>query len=215
LWILDTSQWTDWLSKKSRFLWIHGIPGAGKTVLASFLFQRLPYTCPAVYYYCYFGHNQNEASPFLRWILSQICRRIVQMPEILARLNHSGVAPRVSDILDALEHVLSLTDGAYVVLDAVDESLEPRTEMLNTIKVLATEPRFHKLQLLATSREYLDIETVLKDISTHIAMDVNFVEHDIRVYVRKELGSNRRISKWPDTLRDEVTEALAKGSKGM
>jgi hypothetical protein len=117
------------------------------------------------------------------------------MPEILARLNHSGVAPRVSDLLDALEHVLSLTDSAYVALDAVDESLEPRTEMLNTIKALATEPRFHKFQLLATSREYLDIETVLKDVSTHIVMDANFVEQDIRGYVRKELGSNRRFSK--------------------
>src|ERR1700709_1340937 len=72
-WLLTSQAWSDWLRCKSKPLWIHGIPGGGKTVLASFLFdkaskkkQENPKNVAAVYYYCYFGHSQDETDPFLR-----------------------------------------------------------------------------------------------------------------------------------------------------
>ncbi|KAF2449270.1 hypothetical protein P171DRAFT_480367 [Karstenula rhodostoma CBS 690.94] len=84
-WMLRTPEWPLWIEGKHRCLWIHGIPGAGKSILASYLAEKIENYCTAsssgssklghAYYYCYFGHNQDEASHFLRWIIGQLCRQ--------------------------------------------------------------------------------------------------------------------------------------------
>jgi hypothetical protein len=87
-WMLRSPKWTNWLDAQDRCLWIHGIPGAGKTILASFLIEQIKKRCHQLpngkyiysYYYCYFGHDQDEATPFLRWIVCQLCRQIDVMP---------------------------------------------------------------------------------------------------------------------------------------
>lgn len=47
-WMTDSTLWRDWLQGGSasvggcrRFMWIHGLPGTGKTILASFLIDKL------------------------------------------------------------------------------------------------------------------------------------------------------------------------------
>lgn len=72
-WILKSLYWRDWLDARLTSLWIHGIPGAGKTVLLSSLIERIEEYCDtdnntkraSAYYYCYFGHHQDESTPLL------------------------------------------------------------------------------------------------------------------------------------------------------
>ncbi|KAB5576232.1 hypothetical protein GE09DRAFT_1185021 [Coniochaeta sp. 2T2.1] len=46
-WLLRLPQWNEWLHRpdSTQLLWLHGIPGAGKTVLASFLIEVLKDHC--------------------------------------------------------------------------------------------------------------------------------------------------------------------------
>lgn len=219
--MLRSEEWNDWLRKKIRFIWIHGIPGAGKTVLASFLSQNIPEISKSsrpsgsIYYYCYFAHNQDETAPFLRWVISQLCRQTSHVPASVLSIHDTGREPSTHHLLASLEEILAFFEDVYVVIDAVDESREPRTEMLSVLKTLATNPRFERIQLLATSREYFDIESVLSTISVPVSMKIGLVEKDIRTYVHSALRSNHRFSKWPDTLQDEVENALAVRAKGM
>jgi hypothetical protein len=196
-------------------LWIHAIPGAGKTVLASFLFQNLPGPHKSAYYYCYFGHNQDEAAPFLRWIISQLCRQNGDIPDTLRDLYDTGRDLTIEQLFTALEDVLSSVDVAYIILDAVDESMEPRTDLLNVLKALATDGRFEKVQLLATSREYLEIQSVLRDISIAVSIKADLIKSDILIRVQSELQSSRRFGRWPAYLREEVAAVLSNGAKGM
>ncbi|ENH64983.1 hypothetical protein FOC1_g10000519 [Fusarium oxysporum f. sp. cubense race 1] len=65
----------NWLALSVRCLWVHGIPGSGKTILTSWLIETVKDQCKKVstvnapctsaYYYCYFSHHQDEAAPFL------------------------------------------------------------------------------------------------------------------------------------------------------
>src|SRR5690606_11199366 len=81
-WVFRCSEWKSWLKKDTPTLWISGIPGAGKTVLVSHLIERVKAYCESrpkyacVYYYCFYGHAQDEAAPFLRWVLLELCRNI-------------------------------------------------------------------------------------------------------------------------------------------
>jgi hypothetical protein len=77
------------------------------------------------------------------------------------------------------------------------------------------DARFHKVQLLATSRRYIDIENNMQEISIPVSMSNPLVDEDIRLYVRAKVDTNPKLKRWPLHLKDEVVEALSNGAKGM
>ncbi|KAK5241369.1 hypothetical protein LTS06_012121, partial [Exophiala xenobiotica] len=46
-WVSRSSDWDDWINTRIRSLWIHGIPGAGKTVLAAHIIETILRICEA------------------------------------------------------------------------------------------------------------------------------------------------------------------------
>ncbi|KAF4419067.1 Vegetative incompatibility HET-E-1 [Fusarium acutatum] len=223
-WMIRSQYWTDWLASIVRCLWVHGIPGAGKTILASWLIQNIQDHCKRVstenspctsaYYYCYFGHHQDEAAPFLRWVITQLSRRA----EIISTLMHDffkrGGEPSIHELLEALEEILQVFNCVYIVIDAVDEC-DPRDELLELIQTLVTDRRFSNLQILVMSRKYIDIERVMKKISVSVLMSNELVEEDIRLHVRSIIRSNMKFQCWPDDLLIEVEDAISTQAKGM
>ncbi|GAB1310617.1 NACHT domain-containing protein [Madurella fahalii] len=225
-WLFRSPVWTSWLEEKTRCIWIHGIPGAGKTIFASHLIETVKMYCAAaqkdcawpritcVYYYCYFGHGQDEAIPFLKWVLSQLCRQLDRVPESLHQLYRLGGEPSLSSLLDVLEELMEDFDKVYIFLDAVDESM-PREDLLRVLRDFATDSRFDKLRILATSREYIDIETVMMDISAPISMRNPLLDQDIAIFVQSQLAKHPKLSRWPVETRTQAMEALAAKAKGM
>ena len=164
-WIFRTSEWKAWFNGDQRFLWIHGIPGAGKTVLISHVIehanrlldnerhfnkvQNSQEITPegqsiVIYYYCYYGHSQDEAIPFLKWLIARLCRQRDCIPEFLQNLYTQHTEPNSSDYLRALEYSLEHYKVAYVFVDAVDES-DQRHNLLRVLQDLAGDPRFQRI----------------------------------------------------------------------
>ena len=167
-----------------------------------------------VYYYCYYGHGQDETLPFLRWLVNQLCRQANVVPGSVYKMFKYGGEPSLVELLNALEEVLQKLETAYVIVDAVDES-NPREDLLKVFRDLAADLRFAKIQLLASSREYIDIERAMNDFSVSLSMANDFVQDDIRILVRHKLVSNPKFTRWPQDLLDEVEEAVSIGAKGM
>ncbi|KAF1850095.1 uncharacterized protein K460DRAFT_300801, partial [Cucurbitaria berberidis CBS 394.84] len=223
-WMLRTPQWPLWIEGKYRCLWIHGIPGAGKSILASHLAEEIEKHCASsstdsarfghAYYYCYFGHNQDEASHFLRWIIVEISRQSTKVPEDLQIMYKSGKTPNLSSLLSILHSIIKGFERVFIVLDAVDESM-PRADLLRVIRDLSTDARFSSIGLLVTSREYIDIEQVLEGCSIPITMSNPFVEEDIGTLVHSTVQSDPRYQRWPDDLRRELQATIPKKAKGM
>jgi Cdc6-like AAA superfamily ATPase len=190
-WMLRSPEWKSWLNGKHRCLYIHGIPGAGKTVLVSYLIETVRQHCNKskdkmttfVYYYCYFGHNQDEMKPFLRWLINQLCRQADFLPEAVHKMFRRGGEPSSQELLIALELILDKWNIVYVFVDALDES-NLREDLVNTMVELVTNPRFEKLQLLASSREYSSIKIPMQKVSQPVSMSNPFLEEDIRRRVR-------------------------------
>lgn len=110
-----------------------------------------------VYYYCYFAHNQDEAKPFLKWLIARLCREAGGIPTFVYDLNRHGTEPSSKALLDAVAALLVSFETVYVAVDAIDES-SSRNNLLQTLQTLSTDQKFQKLQLVASSRDYIDIE---------------------------------------------------------
>lgn len=220
-WLFRSPEWESWLEEKSRCLWIHGIPGAGKTIFASHLIEAVKDHCysrgpkyACVYYYCYFGHSQDETAPLLRWILLELCRQLGRIPLAVHELYRRGGKPTPRNLLLALEKVVQAFDRIFILVDAVDESLD-RENLLRVLQDLGADARFENLRMLVTSREYIDIEDAVRDISTPVSMRNPLVDEDITLYVQSKLNSHPRLKRWPSQTRKEVLEALSTQANGM
>ncbi|KAH6624038.1 hypothetical protein B0J18DRAFT_166753 [Chaetomium sp. MPI-SDFR-AT-0129] len=223
-WIFGSNEWKAWADGPEgtrRLLWIHGIPGAGKTVLASGMVEKVKgfdagdrtKKTAAAYYYCHHGRNMDEAAPFLKWILSQFCRKSGYIPEGLRELHSSGLEPTTNALLDCLEAVLGQFRRAYIVLDAVDES-SPRQKLLKLLVALGSEQRFSALRLAVTSREYADVESSFQGVSIPLGMDNPGVREDIATFTDSSLKDDP-YKRWPADLRGKVATAVNAKSHGM
>jgi len=219
--VFRASGWDDWINTRIRALWIHGIPGAGKTVLAAHIIETTLRICEAkdkrttcVYYYCYHGHNQDESVPFLRWLVSQLLREADTVPTLAWKAYTGSREPDTALLLDVLHVTLDFFDLVYVAIDALDES-QSRQNLLSVLNVLVTDPRFWKIQLLATSREYSDIKLKMGRFSQSLSMSNCFVEADIRIYVAAKIMAEAKFQRWPSDLRTDVEATLSTGAKGM
>jgi len=219
--VFRTPDWDAWINTRVRALWIHGIPGAGKTILAAHIIEGTLRICEAndkrttcVYYYCYHGHNQDESVPLLRWLVSQLLREADTVPTLAWKAYTRTIVPNTTLLLDILHAILESFDLGYVAIDALDES-QHRHNLLSVFNVLVTDSRFRKIQLLATSREYADIELKMDGVSQSLSMTNCFVEEDIRVYVTAKLIAEAKFQRWPLDLRNDVTAALSTGARGM
>lgn len=221
-WVFKTPQWNDWIDFRDRAVWLHGIPGAGKTVIAAHLIEAIQDICRSnksqicSYYYCYHGHNQDESEPFLRSLVGDLLAEQSgdRVPESIWDRFQRRASLDQALLLDAIGSSLLNVGRVYVVMDAVDES-QNRTHLLSLLRTIATEERFSRIQLLTTSRQYEDIKTTMSHISQPLSMSNPCVEADIRVFVAARIMAEQRFRNWPQGLRTEVQEALAIGAQGM
>ena len=102
----------------------------------------------------------------------------------------------------------------YIAIDAIDES-SCQEDLLQTLRTLATDPKFQRLQLVVSSRDYIEIEKVMLSFSLSISMNNSLVKQDIRHFVHSNLQSNPRFSRWERDLLHEVEGSIIDGAGGM
>ena len=150
----------------------------------------------------------------MRWLINQLCRRADSVPTSVYELYKHGIEPRFEELLAAVEAILKNFNFTYLAIDALDESI-PRDDLLQILKTLATDSRFKRLQLLVSSREYIDIEKVMEKFSVPVSMANPDVEEDIKLHVRSALQANSKFKRWPQDLLDEIGDTLSKDARGM
>lgn len=220
--MLRSPEWASWCAAEHRCLWIHGIPGAGKTILMSHLIEHIARSCDQAaqqnstyaYYYCLYARHQDEDTPFLKWLINRLCREADCVPLYLFEMSKHGADPNGAWLLEALALVLMLFDTVYVAIDAIDESSN-RQNLLESIYVLATDERFTRIRLLTSSRDYIDIEKTMLRCAVSCPMDNPYVVQDLRICVHRALQSNPRFAKWPENLLQRVEEEISITAKGM
>lgn len=137
-WLLSRDKvkaWLDPAMSVAACLWIHGIPGAGKTVLASLLIESCKSIANArtVYFYC--RHGDPRADNFIsmaRSFLDQLSHMessIVDMLYDMATKKDNCFKTR-KETEELLQLCLDAAGTLYIVVDGLDECTEPEQKAI-------------------------------------------------------------------------------------
>ena len=221
-WFLQSEQFVAWLEGRIPSIWVHGIPGAGKTILCSTVIDHVAEFCSpdsrqrhAYFYFDFNDANKRTVTGMLRSILQQLsavnlCPELDRLYQQCGEGNHE---PRLEALVETLVLALSSSDRTFLVLDALDECSE-RDQLLDVIARLLTEP---KVAVLTTSRNERNIAESLQVTVTNITClgHDDGVADDISLHVQKCLQEDKRLKGWPQKIKQEIQEALIDGAHGM
>ncbi|RDL31844.1 Glucanase [Venustampulla echinocandica] len=190
-WICDTSKFEQWQTSENHgSLWIKGVPGAGKSVLAASMVDHLKRVneTPVLYFFFRYIIAANRTSQCLvRDWLSQLLPYSPRLQAILQPLS-SNKLENVSDeqLWEYLLAGLSSVQKAYCVVDALDE-MELDNIFLQRLNSLAGfRPGSVKLLMTSRPKEYL--QSSLRDTAiVHISLESDAVGKDITVFVSHRL----------------------------
>lgn len=226
-WFTGKRVYNDWKTIPGSFIWLHGIPGCGKTILTSTVVEDIREYCgpkqnSAVAYF-YFKANDNSKSShtsMLRSMVKQLFEQSSSGSEALKRL-HSAVRhkqPTAHQLLSTLKEMINGFDETFFILDALDECDE-RYDLLEDLELMC-QWKIHHLHILATSREEEDIKNSLEPLCINngsIPVTAEFVKGDIGALIRDRLQRAKGLSRWRNkpAVKEEIETTLTEKAEGM
>lgn len=213
----------------ASFLWLHGIPGCGKTILSSAILQNVLQHCEGdpgrVVAYFFFDFNdiqKQSAELMVRSVICQLSQQCVTIPASLDTLFSScddgKRQPSLHALLEALQHIMREFPCVYIIFDALDEC-SGRTELMDILKTMSAW-QLENTHMLLTSRKERDIQSSLEIFiyeQSHICLQSERVDKDIQKYVQQRLSNDKDFSRWEKdpTVRQDIETTLVKGAQGM
>jgi hypothetical protein len=222
-WLIESEPMFDsWIEGTNASLWIHAIPGAGKTILCSTIIEHVKMLCGewssrkhAYFYFDFNDPQKRSVEGMLRSIIVQLCVRTtpVEVHDLYRQCDHGKSKPGRENLIKTLLSVLANSHQTYLIMDALDECSE-REELLDMINRIVHMSS--GTNLLVTSRKERDIEEGLTDtIELRIGLDGPRIDADIRLYVDKSLENDKSLRKWTPSIKQEIKDALIRGAHGM
>ncbi|KAJ7600104.1 ankyrin repeat-containing domain protein [Mycena floridula] len=225
-WLLQDSQFLEWLQGNMKLLWCRGDPGVGKTILASVIIdhlQRLVMTPEdvVIYIYCEYNRKAEQTSmQLLGSILKQLVERRPVISQHLLSLyrTHSSckTIPTFPELMDALRTELQSYTRACLIVDALDEcSDEARNLFLS--KESPAGLRSFADQLLMTSRNMPSIAHALK-LQSESTIHIQAHVEDLQTYIQGCLVGVKRLNrlvKENRSLQDNIIKVVISKAAGM
>ncbi|KAF8486642.1 hypothetical protein JB92DRAFT_2799171, partial [Gautieria morchelliformis] len=225
-WFVEGERFQEWREAPRSFLWLHGIPGAGKTILCSTIIEQLSHHCSSdpslgvAYFYFDFRNECTQPDAVLRSLIKQLSVRCASAFHVLESLfsqsEQGGAhpAPDQEDLMSTLKTIIRSFQGVCIIFDALDECLE-RSRFLKVLREVH-DWKMDTLHLLVTSRKEGDIQKALSGLVSHeVPMDESLVDRDIQGYVSRRLVEDVEFSMYSADEKGMVKTTLMEGAQGM
>ncbi|KAF3764220.1 hypothetical protein M406DRAFT_339885 [Cryphonectria parasitica EP155] len=168
-WLLEKRAFREWIEPislmKPPLLWINGIPGAGKTILASSVIEEVKKSHPqstVLFFYCKQDNSErNSFSCIARHFLAESLRHNhdLLLPIIYDQFSKSTepILDRLKDIEELLRTAVLNCPCAHIVIDGIDECpREDRKMIVQWFRKLVedVEPQEqHRIRCLFVSQD--------------------------------------------------------------
>ena len=194
-WLVSSDIYQQWHSGDNGILWIKGIPGSGKSVMAASIIKELQKgDVPVIYFFFrqIIDANHKPIAALRDWL----CQALSYSPPLQVKLKKyldqgkalDTLSP--ADLWNDLKIALGSFSRTYCVTDALDEMDQGNDEFLRVLVELGRW-RPANVKVLMTSRPVVSLETSLRPFSIpQIRLEERLVDLDISAYVQHKLRSS-------------------------
>lgn len=128
--------------------------------------------------------------------------------------SRGSMRPTLQDLRSVIRQMIDRSSRVFLVIDALDEC-EDRKVLLESLEYLRSWNQGN-IHTLVTSRRETDIEASVAFIATEdISLEESVVQGDILCFVQHQLLHDAKLSRWPESVREEIQSALLAGAQGM
>ncbi|SJL02873.1 uncharacterized protein ARMOST_06214 [Armillaria ostoyae] len=229
-WLLSRVLFASWYSSGS-FLWLNGIPGNGKTILASFVIDHLKNSVMSDEIVLFaFADFQDVRSTdvvvLLRTLLAQLLNHC--KPEDIVNDHDFAQLEKTmqeypADLPKSLGYLVELLGKAsapwkrvFIIIDALDEFAQTgRRESIAAIRNLVSAGS--KISIFVTSRAEQDIVDVLRSVPTISLVDETWgVKDDIGRFIEEKMNTTYLpLARLHEPVRTRITSTLLEKANGM
>ena len=225
LWLTESKELESWLCTANSKLWLYGIPGAGKTVLAgAVITEILDVASPDValgYYYCDYRKDETrELKSVLASLAGQLATQDQACFELLQKLYQPTpdsvplrIVPDEDVLIQLLLKMARHFNEVAIVVDALDEC--NREHM--TAKVLAdlADSSERNIKMMLVSRDHAAIRQHLLSFE---AMSIAAHNSDLRLFVSSQIEHRAQTGELrlrSPELKADILEQLSTRAEGM
>ena len=215
-WILRNKNFQEWITSEERsFLWVHGLPGAGKSVLAAYSMRAIEErSVCCCYFFCKWDDpSKRTASSIIRTIVYQLAQKFPGYLQAVSSLQYSQHL-----LLEPLpllwkrlvtDHMSHVGARIYIVLDGLDEcSLDERTALLDVIDSTRSDGG---VSWLVFSRFLSDISN--SEPPLIITVNPEDSEDDLTAFIEQRIRRSRLLRN--QELQSELYRTLKAESRGI
>ncbi|KAJ4171852.1 hypothetical protein NW754_007447 [Fusarium falciforme] len=219
LWICETDEYKKWHDSPDHgSLWIKGVPGAGKSVMAASIIHHMKTTenCPVLFFFFrnIVAANFSPRALIQDWLAQLLPHSPKLQYALQSRLETKLEETSDNDLIDIFLNGASLIPKLYCVGDALDEMTTENRPFLDKLNSLATH-RPQSLKLLITSRPRQHLQSALRDSSiVHISLQKRLVDTDINSYLRHRFDT-AVMSEDKLQIKEELIDMVARRSEGL
>lgn len=226
LWLTRLPEFRKWLLNPGSRLWLKGIPGAGKTVLAASIveaaLERSTESIACAFFFCdYKVTNTHYVETIMSAIIYQLALQKNMAYDILKRhhkQNHpeKGLPRRPSEaeLRTLLHSILKIYSHVYLVIDGLDECGVFSSDVVNALADTARAAWNVSTALL--SRDEDEIRYCLQE--DFVSVEVAAHKQDVTEYITTEIEERtrkRKLDLHDPELKAEVLSRLVDGANGM
>ena len=224
-WLLGSPEYENWSnSSASAALYCPGIPGAGKTMLASIVVDNLQQRYAGserVGVACIYCDYKDQVAQTTKNLLASLWMQLAASKQDLSYEvddlynKYMGQGPRSRPTLDEISRILQTEveryNRVYFIIDALDEcSVENRTTLLRQIGALPST-----VQLMITSRF---LNSIPRQLQGATKLEIEADVDDVKYYVKERISSVERISGWVyknPSLQEDIVLTVTGNAKKM
>ncbi|KAH6904795.1 hypothetical protein BKA70DRAFT_519349 [Coprinopsis sp. MPI-PUGE-AT-0042] len=224
MWVRQMGTWCIWLEPEGdlKIMWGYGMPGAGKTILASIIIDTLEThakasnspICVNYIYFRYSDHTKATIRGFLEVLVKQTIERhphcLLLLDEAYARHIREKTQPSEDELLALYQRFSGTMFTTFCIFDALDEA--PPTLQLEILEKLASV----NVKLFVTSRPLKAVEARFPQAHRFkiVAQD-----QDIDLHIDKEISRSADLRELLEDggplLRGEIATSIKEKCGGM
>ncbi|CEJ80058.1 hypothetical protein VHEMI00263 [[Torrubiella] hemipterigena] len=221
-WFIQSEAFKNWKLGCNQCLWLHGMPGCGKTVLSTTILDNLAamntYTI-LTFFFDFRKTSNQRLDDMLHSIVFQLycsrltCRKVLD--SLFTSHGDGNEQPDTDKLSHCLKDMMQTVGKVIILLDALDEGSD-RPKLLKWMKEFI--PPLTHVQLLCTSRPEDDIRQSLPGWvkeNNCISLNTDCINADICSYVHARLNESEEYERWVEEPRIlEMIKVTISGKAG-